>query len=193
MPDGHPDALAAALRLSGRLLQDTPERLAHCRAAATHALETAGRLLHPADAETVAVAAMVHDIGYSPQVIRTGYHPLDGALHLARLGWPDRVVQLVAQHSHAAVLAPHHGVETHLSLIGDPPRALADVLTYSDLRAGFDGRGATVDERIADMRVRHAARDRGVVPEPVREHRYGLLRATAARVAEALEAARQAP
>lgn len=193
MPDADPDALGAALRLSSRLLQDMPERLAHCRAAAAQALDTAGRLLHPADAESVAVAAMVHDIGYSPHVVRTGYHPLDGALHLARLGWPDRVVQLVAHHSHAVVLAPHHGLETHLSLIGDAPAALADVLTYSDLRAGYDGRGATVEERIADMRLRHAARDRGVVPEPVREHRYGLLRATAARVAEALEATRRLP
>ncbi len=54
-----------------------PRRWAHtCGVAATAA--TIADLLG-ADAEVLAAAAWLHDIGYSPALAVTGFHPLDGA------------------------------------------------------------------------------------------------------------------
>ena len=46
--------------------------------------------------EALVSAAWLHDIGYAPDVVETGFHPLDGARYLAGLGAPERVVNLVA-------------------------------------------------------------------------------------------------
>ncbi len=51
----------------------------------------------PEDADLLVAAAWLHDIGYSPAIAHTGFHPLDGARHL-RLGAPPRLCSLVAHH-----------------------------------------------------------------------------------------------
>jgi hypothetical protein len=42
--------------------------------------------------EVLVAAAWVHDIGYAPELLATGFHPLDGARYLTGLGVPERVV-----------------------------------------------------------------------------------------------------
>lgn len=172
--------VAEAAALAKTLLADRPRRLRHCKAAGRQAAAVARRIPEQLDGEAITAAALLHDIGYVESLARTGFHPLDGALYLAAHDWPDSVVRLVAHHSHARLVAPYHGVGAHLELV-QPVGGLADdVLAYADLTAGLDGRGSTVADRIADMRVRHARRTH--IPDEVREERYARLLASAARV-----------
>ena len=166
------------------LLRDLPDRLVHSEAAARQAAAVARQLPRELDGEAVIAAALLHDIGYCAHIRRTGFHPLDGALFLAATDWPDTVVRLVAHHSHAAVVAPYHGVAHHLAVIAPVSGFAADVLTYADLTAGRRGRGSTPEDRVAEMAVRHA--ERRHIPIEVREERYALLLASANRVREAL-------
>jgi hypothetical protein len=177
-----------ALTMAHRLLADDPSRLAHLRGAGLIAGMAAGALCVDRP-ETVVAAALLHDIGYAPAITRTGFHPLDGALFLAQEGWPDRVVFLVAHHSHSAVLAPYYGVHHHLSLLDHVHGQADDIITFSDLRAGVNGLGTDPRERIEDMRRRHA--DRTVVPDDIREARYRMLLTAAARVNAAVNRATQ--
>lgn len=185
--------VAEAGEVARFLLRHEPRRLAHVEAAARRAAAAARVLSTQVDGECAVAAARLHDIGYSADIRRTGFHPLDGALHLSRTGWPDDVVRLVAHHSESAMVAEFHGVGHHLALIPPVPGLAADVVTYADLTAGFDGAGATLRTRVADMRRRHAGN--GVVPDDVRDARYEALLAAARRVRDAMEAelARPAP
>jgi hypothetical protein len=142
-------------------------------------MEVAQILVHPYAADLVA-AAWLHDIGYAPAIAHTGFHPLDGALYLAGSGWPDRVVMLVAHHSHAALVAPFYSADHHLALIDHVPGTADDVLAYADLVAGHDGRATSPHQRIEEMRERHDATQN--VPREIREGRYRLLLAAADRV-----------
>jgi len=166
------------------LLRHDPRRLAHVEAAARRAAAAARILSLRIDGEAVVAAARLHDIGYSPDIRRTGFHPLDGALHLSRTGWPDDVVRLVAHHSEAIRVAAFHGAGDHLALIAPVGGLAADVVTYADLTAGFDGAGATMRTRVADMRRRHSGS--GPVPDDVREARYAALLDAARRVRDAM-------
>lgn len=56
-------------------------------------------------------AAWLHDIGYTPELATTQFHPLDGARYLR----DDRVVNLVAHHSGARYEAAERGLEAELS------------------------------------------------------------------------------
>jgi hypothetical protein len=175
-----------AQTLAHSLLSDDPKRLAHVRGAALISSMAAGALQF-ANPDAVTAAAWLHDIGYASSVARTGFHPLDGALFLAREGWPHSVVLLVAHHSHAAVLAPYYRVHHHMALLDHLPGDADDIITFSDLRAGVNGLGADPKERVEDMRLRHF--DHAFVPEDVREQRYRMLLTAAARVNAAVNRA----
>ena len=177
-----------AQTLAHTLLAEYPCRLDHVGGAAMIAGMAAGAL-RVEHADTVIAAAWLHDIGYAAAVARTGFHPLDGALFLAREGWPDPVVFMVAHHSHAAVLAPYYGVHHHMALLEHVEGQADDIITFSDLRAGTNGLGADPRDRIDDMRQRHA--DRTFVPDDIREARYRMLLTAAARVNAAVNRATQ--
>jgi hypothetical protein len=130
--------------------------------------------------DALLAAAWLHDVGHAEALAATGFHPLDGALYLARGGWPDVVVRLVAHHSCAAVLAPYYGADHHLAVLDPVPGPAAEILTFADLVAGRDGGGSTISARIEEMRARHRSDD--PVPAEVREARYRLLERTAMRV-----------
>jgi hypothetical protein len=169
----------AAERTARMLLAQDRGRVAHS-AGVARAAAIVGRRLDVPTQQSLVAAAWLHDIGHAPTLSRTGFHPLDGALHLARSGWPDVVVRLVAHHSHAQVLAPHYDAADHLAVLDPVPGPAGEILTFADLVAGSDGRGSTIDHRIIEMRLREAGD--ATVPLGVREFRYRLLAATARRV-----------
>jgi putative nucleotidyltransferase with HDIG domain len=183
-PNANP-LVSRAERSAVALLGHDPDRLAHSRTAARIA-EQVTDVLGIEDPELVVAATWLHDVGYAPTVVRTGFHPLDGALHLADEGWPDETVLLVAHHSYASVLAPYFGVEEHLSLLDHAPFDAEDVLVYADLLSGPTGMGASPEDRIKDKRARLTSP--ACVPSKVREDRYRLLLAAATRVSAALNA-----
>ncbi|MFG3298857.1 HD domain-containing protein [Micromonospora chersina] len=61
------------------------------------------------DSSMLLAAAWLHDIGYSPEVMETGLHALDGGRWLRRRGFHDRVASLVAFHSCAIYEAEERG------------------------------------------------------------------------------------
>jgi hypothetical protein len=177
--------LRDAESLARRLLGEDSDRLAHCRYAAGIAELAADALAVP-DADALVAAAWLHDIGYSPEIARTGFHPLDGALHLAAEGWPDNTVLLVAHHSHSAILAPYFGVEHQLAVLDHVPGVAEDVLAFADMRSGPTGMGASPTRRVSAMRTRDSRHPR--VPKAVREERYRLLLQDCDRIITAISA-----
>ena len=64
--------------LTVRLLRGLPDRMAHSLLAAVQARRV--RATVPvADADLLASAALLHDIGHSSSLVQTGFHPIDGA------------------------------------------------------------------------------------------------------------------
>lgn len=180
--EGVPLALTARA-LAHELLPGDPRRLHHVAGAARVATFVAHRLkLKSADA--VIAAAWLHDIGYSTDLVESGFHPLDGARYLRANGWPDGTVSLVAHHSHSRITAPFYGVADELSAIPEPPRLDGDILAFADVASGADGNGATIDRRLADQRGRHRSDTR--IPDEARERRYRALSASAQAVMQAL-------
>jgi hypothetical protein len=98
----------------------------------------------------------LHDIGYAPEAVDTGFHPLDGARYLAKIGLPARLVSLVAHHSCARHEATERGLESELAeyLIEDGP--VMDALVCADMTTGPAGEDLVFAERIDEILVRYA-------------------------------------
>jgi putative nucleotidyltransferase with HDIG domain len=121
-------------------------------AAKAHAV---GRSLG-AEADVLEAAAWLHDIGYSPYVIETGFHPLDGARFLRRFGFDERVTRLVAHHSCAITEARERGFGSVLSREFDREQSLTvDLLWFCDMTVGPAGQELTIEERLADIDERY--------------------------------------
>jgi hypothetical protein len=128
-----------------------PVRWAHSRCVAAQARSLAP-ILGPA-ADLIETAAWLHDIGYSPDVARTGFHPLDGARYLRDVaGAGASLCQLVAHHSCARIEARHRGIADELMVEFPRPRHdLERALIYCDMTGGPKGAVITVDDRLADI------------------------------------------
>lgn len=174
-----PEARDLAVSLLGAL----PQRLAHSIAAG-RAAAAAATVLAPEHVDVVVSAALLHDIGYSAALRDTGFHPLDGAEHLRRIGVPSRLAALVAHHSYARLVAPYHGVDDLEERYDVEAGIVADILVYADLTSMPDGRRDTVEARLAELTTRHACHRH--VPATVREQRYVRLRAAADGIRAAL-------
>lgn len=121
-----------------------PRRWAHTQGVAACARRLAP--LVPGRSEVLEAAAVLHDIGYTPPLVESGFHPLDGARHLRTLpDVDDRVVRLVANHSFALLEAEERGLRAELvgefPLLGDP--LLVDALVYCDMTTTPDGERTT--------------------------------------------------
>ncbi|MYU16559.1 HD domain-containing protein [Streptomyces sp. SID8361] len=93
-----------AYELAGELLSASlPRRWAH-----TQGVAACAQMLAPlvgANAEVLESAAVLHDIGYAPPLVNTGFHPLDGARYLRDTHAADeRIVRLVANHTYALLV-----------------------------------------------------------------------------------------
>jgi hypothetical protein len=109
--------------------------------------------------EALVAAAWLHDVGYAPDVVDTGFHPLDGARYLAVRGVPERVVNLVARHSYAILEADLRGVGRWLATFPDEGGVLRDALWYCDLTTSPDGKPVGAEERIAEIKARYGPGD----------------------------------
>src|SRR3984957_12257912 len=104
-----------AAELARKLLEvPLPRRWAHVQGVAAQARSLAPIL--GADAELLEAAAWLHDIGYSPELADTSFHPLDGARYLRDVQDADPMLcRLVANHSCAIIEAEERGLAEALS------------------------------------------------------------------------------
>jgi HD domain len=137
------------------LEESLPRRWAHVQGAASTA-STLAPLLGRNTGLLIA-AAVLHDIGYSPGLAGTGFHPLDGARHLRDVEHAEPMLcRLVAHHSCALIEAEERGLASELAREFKPaPRELADALIYCDMTTGPDGRRMPIGQRLADIRARY--------------------------------------
>jgi putative nucleotidyltransferase with HDIG domain len=148
------EAVRAQALAERHLASLLPDRLRHVAGVASLAAETCTRA--GVEADTVVAAAWLHDIGYSPELAATGFHPLDGARYVAEQGFDFEVARLVAQHSAAEVEAQKRGIADVLNreFALPDPRHLA-VLTFADMQVGPTGQRVTVDARLEEIKQRY--------------------------------------
>ncbi|WP_328304445.1 HD domain-containing protein [Actinomycetospora sp. NBC_00405] len=150
MPFEPPRAEDQARRLLAVAL---PRRWAHVLAVASKA-RVIGQELGE-DGELLEATAWLHDVGYSPDLASTGFHPLDGARYLREVVAPKRVVDLVAFHSAAWAEAQEFGVAGELAEFEDERTLTRDLLWYCDMTTGPDGTDLDFEDRMAEVRERY--------------------------------------
>ena len=140
---------------AARLLTGVGSRLAHSGAVARQAAG-ANQLAGSAWCTAVLDAAWLHDVGYAPELVLSGFHPLDGARWLRDQGWPAEVCSLVAWHTQAEVEARLRGLDGELaSEFAMPPRKARAVLAWADLTSSPMGKACTPLDRLDEILVRY--------------------------------------
>lgn len=134
-----------------------PRRWAHTRGVARQA-RTLARILGDR-ADLVEAAAWLHDVGYAPDLVVTGFHPLDGARHLRDVHeLDDHLCRLVAHHSCALNEARERGLADDLGdEFGDEPPELIEALVYCDMTTGPDGHETSVEDRLSEILSRYGS------------------------------------
>jgi hypothetical protein len=156
---GMSDSLAWAFELAREKLADVlPRRWKHVQGVGRR-VRVVGPLFTVEDYELLVGAALLHDIGYAPDLIGTGFHPLDGARYLRAVGGPDRLVNLVAHHSCATLEAELRGLSDELAEFEDEKTVLRDALWWADMTTTPDGGETTVVERVAEIQTRYGPDD----------------------------------
>jgi hypothetical protein len=123
------------------------------------------------EGDLLTAAAMLHDVGYSPDIATTGFHPLDGARALRRIAANVRLVALVAHHSGAYREAELRGLSAELTEWVDEETPLRDALWWADMTTSPDGEPVAFDNRVKEIQERYGPQDvvtffiRQVVPE----------------------------
>jgi HD superfamily phosphodiesterase len=136
-----------------KLVASLPRRWRHVRSVARRA-RWAAKQLSLSDA--LVAAAWLHDIGYAPDLVETGFHPLDGARYLRSVGVDGQVVSLVAYHSCAQIEADVRGLGAELASEFPPADSLlADVLLYCDMTTGPGGAYVRSADRLVEIRGRY--------------------------------------
>ncbi|MFI5986377.1 HD domain-containing protein [Streptomyces sp. NPDC051555] len=146
------DVTARAYELAESLLAEPlPRRWSHSLGVAQRARSLQGVL--GTDAALMEAAAVLHDVGYSPRIASTGFHPLDGARFLRdQEGVDERVVRLVAHHSCALLEAEERGLKTELAAEFELERpALVDALLFCDMTTTPDGGHTTSEARVSEI------------------------------------------
>jgi HD domain len=137
------------------LAEPLPRRWAHTQGVARQA-----RTLAPIlgdDADLLEAAAWLHDIGYTPALVVTGFHPLDGARYLRDTHQASpRLCNLVAHHSYAVIEARILDLANPLiaEFPGDRPHT-TDALLYCDMTTTPAGLVTTVKNRIGEIVERY--------------------------------------
>ncbi|MFD4863699.1 HD domain-containing protein [Streptomyces sp. NPDC058412] len=133
------------------LAEPLPRRWAHSLGVAGRARELRGILGE--DAALMEAAAVLHDVGYSPLIASTGFHPLDGARFLRdQEELDERVVRLVAHHSYALLEAEERGLREELESEFELERpTLVDALVFCDMTTTPDGGHTTSTDRVGEI------------------------------------------
>ncbi|MFZ0877526.1 MAG: HD domain-containing protein [Pseudonocardiaceae bacterium] len=153
------DLVAWASELASEKLAGVlPRRWAHVRGVARRACVVAP-LFSVADCELLVGAALLHDVGYAPELACTGFHPIDGARYLRGVGGSDRLVNLIAHHSCATLEAELRGLSDDLAEFEDERTALRDALWWADMTTTPDGAETTIGERVAEIQTRYGPDD----------------------------------
>jgi hypothetical protein len=149
-----------AAELARNLLEvPLPRRWAHVQGVAGRAQSIASILGN--DADLLEAAAWLHDIGYSSELVDTGFHPLDGARYLRDTGQASgRLCRLVANHSCAILEADERGLaETLTSEFPSPDPELNDALAYCDMTTTPNGEVVCVHARLWEITKRYGPHD----------------------------------
>ncbi|MEO3767692.1 HD domain-containing protein [Streptomyces sp. B5E4] len=149
------DLVEWAYPLAESLLADPlPRRWAHSQGVAQRA-----RIIAPVlgeDAALLEAAAVLHDIGYSPDLAKTGFHPLDGARYLRDVANADeRVVNLVAHHSCAWMEGDARGLRDELEEFPRERAHLNDALCFCDMNTTPDGTPTNPIDRVNEIAGRY--------------------------------------
>jgi hypothetical protein len=135
------------------------DRRAHSLAVGRKVAEAARLVPGPLRADLVA-SAVLHDVGYAH--VETGFHPLDGARYLARVGYSSAVCCLVVHHSASTLEADERGLDLavyrEFRVEADLTAAHA-VLWWADMTTGPHGESVTVEERLAEIEDRYGPDD----------------------------------
>jgi hypothetical protein len=150
------DLITWARDLAEQLLSEPlPRRWAHSQGVGRRG-EALADILGD-DAEILAAAAWLHDIGYAPDLVKTGMHQLDGARYLRDVANADPLIcSLVAHHTCACIEARNRGL--HAELEAEFPAVgglLADALTYCDMSTTPDGDLTDARDRLAEILERY--------------------------------------
>ncbi|WP_172383588.1 HD domain-containing protein [Streptomyces sp. MNP-20] len=134
------------------LAESLPRRWAHVQGVARRARELRP-ILSEADADVMEAAAFLHDIGYAPALVKTGFHPLDGARFLRQVEHADEhVVNLVAHHSCALLEAEERGLRRELEDEFPLERPeMVDALVYCDMMTTPDGTPTDSHTRVQEI------------------------------------------
>jgi len=162
------DQVERARDVARRLLAEPiPRRWAHSQGVG-HKAESVAHLVGD-DAAALVAAAWMHDIGYSPALVMTGMHQLDGARYLRDVvGADDVICRLVAHHSCAVIEGRNRGLSDQLTAEFPPVEGLlADAITYADMTTTPDGSPVEVEQRLAEILTRYGEGD--LVAESIRE------------------------
>jgi len=128
------------------------------------------------DAEVLVCAAWLHDIGYAPDLAKTGFHPLDGARYLRDVEQAGgRLCRLVAHHSCAVIEAGNRGLAGEL--VDEFPAVeglVADALTYCDMTTSPEGKPVGVEARLSEILDRYG--DGSVVTDSIEQARSQIER-----------------
>jgi len=149
-----------AAELARKLLEvPLPRRWAHVQGVAAQARSLAPIL--GGDADLLEAAAWLHDLGYSPELANTGFHPLDGARYLRDVEHADPMLcRLVANHSCAILEAEERGLADILSTeFPSPDTKLNDALAYCDMTTTPTGDVVTVQDRLSEIVERYGPQD----------------------------------
>ena len=136
-----------------KLAESLPRRWAHVQGVARRARSI--RSVSGLEADLLETAAILHDVGYAPDLAYRGFHPLDGAKFLQEIDAPGRLVHLVAHHSYAALEADLRGLSGELAAYEDETGVIRDALWYCDLTTTPDGEEVDARERIAEIQERY--------------------------------------
>jgi hypothetical protein len=138
-----------------RLLVDVGTRLPHTECVAKQAADAAVNV-DPHWARAIVVAAWLHDIGYNPELVKTGLHALDGAKWTREQGFDDDVCCLVAWHTGAIFEARVRGLADQLQReFPEPPTTALDVLTWADLTSSPNGHVVSAEDRLEEILNRY--------------------------------------